>query len=185
MACRGIERGASRGWIGATRGILCGLLAAAGCHASGPRTGEAVVEVGSPGESAAPKPAGVCSASGYCWENPLPMASFYSAVWASGPSDMYAVGNGGRALHFDGRAWEVQKTGVTEWLGAVWGSDKDNVYATSDSGAIVHRKGGVWKKEETLFAFAAPEGETIVAPPAIGGDGSVWVAAEKAVYAAR
>lgn len=105
--------------------------------------------MGSPGESAAPKPAGVCSASGYCWENPLPMSSFYSAVWASGPSDVYAVGNGGRALHFDGRAWELQKTGVDEWLGAVWGSDKDNVYATSGSGSIVHRKGGVWKKEES------------------------------------
>ena len=37
----------------------------------------------------------------------------------------------------------------------------------------------------TLHTFTTPEGEPIVVPPAIGGDGSIWLATEKAVYAAR
>lgn len=59
-----------------------------------------------------------------------------------------------------------------------------------DGGACAGRRRGPdvanhHAQGQTLFAFATPDGEPIVAPPAIGGDGSVWVATEKAVYAAR
>ena len=38
---------------------------------------------------------------------------------------------------------------------------------------------------QALHTFTTPADEAIAAPPAIGGDGSVWIATEKAVYAAR
>ncbi len=124
------------------------VLGGLGCHPSGAKNGEAVVDVGSRPEGAAPKSAGLCSSAGYCWENPLPSAGFLNAVWGAAPNDVYAVGDGGRILHFDGTSWQVQATGTDTWITSVWGSGPDDVYALSDGGTILHRRGGAWKKEQ-------------------------------------
>ncbi len=106
------------------------------------------MDVASHPEGAAPKSAGVCSSAGYCWENPLPSGGFLNAVWGSSPNDVYAAGDGGRVLHFDGTTWTAQTTGTDTWINAVWGSGPDDVFMVGDGGSILHRRGGAWKKED-------------------------------------
>ena len=64
-----------------------------------------------------------------------------SAVWGSGPSDVWVVGAAGRVLHWDGSAWETLSAGTTQSLYAVWGSGPNDVWAVSTPGAIFHSTG--------------------------------------------
>ena len=43
-------------------------------------------------------------------------------VWGSSGSDVFAVGNGGTILHYDGSAWSAMTSGTTFALNGVWGS---------------------------------------------------------------
>src|SRR5512134_2915119 len=47
----------------------------------------------------------VCTAPGWCWQNPLPQGNPLFAVWGRTPSDVWAVGPIGTIIHFDGTRW--------------------------------------------------------------------------------
>ncbi|MDF2696845.1 MAG: hypothetical protein K0S65_5228 [Labilithrix sp.] len=64
-----------------------------------------------------------------------------SAVWGSGPSDVWVVGAAGSVLHWDGSAWATASAGTTQSLYAVWGSGPNDVWAVSTPGAIFHTTG--------------------------------------------
>jgi hypothetical protein len=58
-------------------------------------------------------------------------------VWGTSAADVYAVGDDGLVLHFDGAAW----TGTPQadrTLLAVWGSAPDNVYAVGLGARVIH-----------------------------------------------
>jgi hypothetical protein len=69
-------------------------------------------------------------------------------VWASGPSDVFAVGgsesSGGFVLHFDGVSWLPMVTPGTKTLLKVWGTSGSDVYAVGDG--ILHYDGRTWMK---------------------------------------
>lgn len=56
-----------------------------------------------------------------------------TAVWGSGPDDVFVVGYQGRVLHFDGAAWSAMESGTTASLFGVWGSGRGRVYAVGSS----------------------------------------------------
>src|SRR5690349_21170310 len=93
--------------------------------------------------AAGPATPGICSDSGYCWENPVPKAGRLGAVWASGPNDVYAASEGERILHFDGTVWKTESASKG-WVNGLWGSGPDDVIAVGDDGLIRRRKGGKW-----------------------------------------
>ncbi len=65
--------------------------------------------------------------------------------WAAGPDDVYAVGDVGAIVHYNGTGWTAMSSGLTEVsLKGVWGSGTTNVYAVGDSGAIVRYNGTGW-----------------------------------------
>ncbi len=64
-----------------------------------------------------------------------------SAVWGSGPNDVWVVGAAGTVLHWDGSAWATVSVGTTQSLSAVWGSGPNDVWAVSTPGAIFHTTG--------------------------------------------
>lgn len=73
---------------------------------------------------------------------PAPTAQNLRGLWASSDTNIYAVGDGGTILQFDGNTWTAvkvtnQPTFSTN-LHAVWGTSKDNVYAVGDGGTILH-----------------------------------------------
>jgi len=68
--------------------------------------------------------------------------SVLRAVWGSGPNDVFAVGENGVILHYDGWTWSVMNgaTLLIDLLG-VWGSGPNDVYAVGESGTILHYNG--------------------------------------------
>lgn len=66
-----------------------------------------------------------------------------SAVWGSSANDVWVVGSGGTALHWDGADWTTTSVGSLYSLYAIWGSGPNDVWAVSTPGAIYHTTGFV------------------------------------------
>ena len=82
-----------------------------------------------------------------------------SAVWGSGPNDVWAVGSNqsvsysGLSLHWNGSAWSsaMSPTTRTEWLYGVWGSGPNDVWAVGQNsgevgvnGPMLRWNGSAW-----------------------------------------
>lgn len=65
-------------------------------------------------------------------------------IWGSSASDVYAVGEHGRIMHFNGTAWASMASPTTRVLSRVWGSVFSDVWAVGDS-VLVHFDGTSWK----------------------------------------
>lgn len=68
-------------------------------------------------------------------------------VWGSGGNDLFAVGDDGTILHYDGSSWATMYSGLEgslRNLHGVWGSGSKDVYAVGDWGTIWHYDGTSW-----------------------------------------
>ncbi|MCS6914238.1 MAG: hypothetical protein RMK29_08495 [Myxococcales bacterium] len=86
----------------------------------------------------------LCSATGWCWERPLPQGNHLRAVFAVSPTSAWAVGDHGTVLHFDGTSWRSLPSGTTAHLYAVWGSSPDHVWAVGERGTVLRWNGTGW-----------------------------------------
>ncbi len=59
-------------------------------------------------------------------------------IWGSSASDIFAVGNGGAGLHFNGASWSTMTTGASFDLLGVWGSSAYDVFAVGAFGTMRH-----------------------------------------------
>jgi RHS repeat-associated protein len=67
------------------------------------------------------------------------------AVWGSSPEDVFAVGDFGTILHFDGKSWAEMDSGVDGHLYGIYGYGPNDVYAVGALGAaVLHYDGGSW-----------------------------------------
>ena len=73
---------------------------------------------------------------------PLPL-SFASAISGTGDDDLWVVGPGGVALHYNGAAWTQVPTGVTDALIDVSAAAPDDVW-TVGSAEVLHWDGSAW-----------------------------------------
>ena len=105
------------------------------------------------------------------WESQnLTSAEYYlSGVWGFSGSDVFAVGEGGTILHYDGTEWAPMSSGTTSNLEEVWGTARNNVYAVGEDGTILHYNGTEWSPME------GAEGDLFLA---------VWGTGRSDVYAA-
>lgn len=87
----------------------------------------------------------VC-ASGWCVIQPAGSSSELNSMWGSGPSDVWAVGAGGTALHWDGERWTQVPTGTSQRLRSVWGVAPDAVWAVGDQDTLLHWNGIAWSE---------------------------------------
>jgi hypothetical protein len=96
-------------------------------------------------------------------------------VWASGPGDAFAVGDGGAIWHWDGTSWTAQASPVTTPLAAVWGAAPDDVFAVGAGGAL-HYDGTAWTTMDvgTQVALADVEGTSGSDVFAVGDAGHVF-----------
>lgn len=86
----------------------------------------------------------LCPAEGWCWENPLPSGNALYAVNGSGPSDVWAVGDNGTILHYDGRTWRAVPSGVSERLTGVWAASPGEAWVSGTNGALLRWDGKAW-----------------------------------------
>ncbi|WP_420126241.1 WD40/YVTN/BNR-like repeat-containing protein [Longimicrobium sp.] len=90
-------------------------------------------------------------------------------VWGSSATNVFAVGDGGVVLRYDGTTWTRMTTGTTAQLNRVWGSSATNVYAVTSTGRLLRYNGTAW-------SFVAG----VQAPGALW---SVWGSSASNVYA--
>ncbi|MEC7945920.1 MAG: hypothetical protein VX265_00050 [Myxococcota bacterium] len=127
---------------------------------------------------------------GSSWsETPLPDGTPL-LVWVYGfsPSDVFAVGLDGAAVHWDGAAWTALETGTTEDLWGVFGFTNDDLWVVggdADVGdpLILHWDGTAFT-EDVLPAEQNPRGATTLFK-VWGAEGALWLVGQKGTLLAR
>lgn len=70
-------------------------------------------------------------------------------MWGSSATDVYAVGEKGAILHYDGSEWSKMKSPILdEYLYAVWGASDSDIYAVGSAATILHYNGLTWSEME-------------------------------------
>ncbi len=87
-----------------------------------------------------------CSSDGWCLEHPRPLADNLKGLWGAAPDDIWAVGDFGHIIHWDGGGWSRSAKPVYFTLEDVCGCAADDVWAVSTTGDIVHYDGDAWRK---------------------------------------
>jgi hypothetical protein len=77
-----------------------------------------------------------------------------NAVWGSDKDHVYAVGDGGTIVFWNGTLWTSMLSNTTDKLNAVWGSGPNDVWVSGDKGAL-HYNGIKWAPITGLSAQAA------------------------------
>jgi hypothetical protein len=115
---------------------------------------------------------GDCSSDGWCWENPLPFGGTPRAVWGAAPDDVWAAGDAGTMLHFDGRSWSPVKLEKSWTTWAIWGRGANDVWAAGH--ALIHWDGHSWSGYEYPWSVSAL---------GAADDGRPWVANSRGTVA--
>ena len=127
------------------------VLLLAGCE-QGRRVRGHLPPLGSPdagvpasdaGQTPAPTPS-ACSSDGWCWDGFGIQNNALHAVAAA--REVWAVGELGTTLRFDGQRWSLLWAPTRESLRAVWAGE-DEVWAVGDHGTVVHHTGSGWGAE--------------------------------------
>ena len=87
---------------------------------------------------------GACSADKWCWQNPLPQGNALGDIWGSDANNVWAVGDRGAIVKWNGTAWAAQASGSASPLLGIWGSDTNNVWAVGAGGTILKWNGTAW-----------------------------------------
>jgi hypothetical protein len=75
----------------------------------------------------------------------IPSPNGLQAIWGSSDSDVWAAGDMGTIVHFDGSVWSLVPSGVTENLTCLTGTGANDVWATGDGGSVLHWDGTAWR----------------------------------------
>ena len=75
-------------------------------------------------------------------QSDLPLLSIYGF----GPHDVFAVGDSGYALRYDGLMWHELQTGVRQELYALWGQDGRHLLAVGGGGLVLRFDGKRWRQ---------------------------------------
>ncbi|MCS6913468.1 MAG: hypothetical protein NZ890_09540 [Myxococcota bacterium] len=135
-------------------------------------TGEGEVLIGEPDqyELTIPLRRAVCRKPGWCFDDPASRSLALRAMWGRSAQDVWAVGDLGTVLHYNGFCWAVVPTEVTEDLRAVWGSAQGELWYAGAKGTLVRHQPGPLRRfggtPQTLFALWG------------SGAGDVWAAGE-------
>jgi hypothetical protein len=118
----------------------------------------------------APWTAGACDADGHGWcaAYPRPTGAKLNRLWGSDPRDVWAVGDVGTILHYDGERWTRSPSGTQDSLVAISGRGPGDAWAIGKNRTLLHLSGGAWKtvempklenEEELADLLVLPNGE--------------------------
>lgn len=125
------------------------------------------------------------------WETQkLPIDSDLWDVWGASPQDIYAVGEYGKIMHYNGSTWsQLQGISNRQALNAIWGASAQDIFIVGDFGTILHYNGSGWVEQnsgtqETLFGVWGMSGGDVYAVGMHGTilhyDGTAWVVEDSA-----
>lgn len=77
-----------------------------------------------------------------------------NGIWGSSSGDIFAVGDAGTIMHYNGRQWLQEDTGVEMNFNGVWGASASSVYAVGDNGLFLHYDGSHWNAIPQSFSGA-------------------------------
>ncbi len=93
---------------------------------------------------------GLCHAENIQWTVTLePKVRIIRGLWGFSPDSVFAVGDHGTILSYDGTQWQMMESGTDTHLKAIWGTDKNTLFAVGDQGTVLHYTGGRWQKAES------------------------------------
>ena len=58
-------------------------------------------------------------------------------VWGSSATDVYAVGEKGTLIHYDGKSWSAVNAGTTDQLVDIWGFGPEDIFVVGFNGTIL------------------------------------------------
>ena len=125
--------------------LVWAALVVAGCSSKGSKEG-----AGARAAAPAPPPAAdaVCSADRWCWELPRMQGNALLAALAIARDDVWAVGEHGTILHFDGIAWRPVASPTTFDLRGLWAASARDLWAVGSDGnrpVILRGDGTTWR----------------------------------------
>jgi hypothetical protein len=87
---------------------------------------------------------GILSSDNWDWQNPLPQGNWLRGVWKSTDGEVFAVGDMGTIIHYDGNKWTTMDSGTIEQLNGIWGINSHDVFAVGWMNTILHFDGMQW-----------------------------------------
>jgi photosystem II stability/assembly factor-like uncharacterized protein len=69
-----------------------------------------------------------------------------NGVWGTSGTDVFAVGDDGIILHYNGKGWQLMDSGTTAHLYGIWGFSSNQVYAVGIYGTILFYNGKQWQQ---------------------------------------
>jgi len=112
---------------------------------------------------------------GTSWTEVASPAGGLNDIWGSSACDIFAVGDRGAAVHFDGESWKARTTPAgTGDLRVIWGVGPNEVYAAGEGGTLVGHDGTAWS------AIASGTSETLIAVWA-SSRGDIWTISDTTV----
>lgn len=94
-------------------------------------TGDSSVDSGLDAGPLHTEAATMCGPNGWCWSHPYPQGNVLWGTWGTSASDVWAVGEYGTAIHYDGQSWSLHTTDAHEQLRSVHGTASNNVWASA------------------------------------------------------
>ncbi len=111
-----------------------------------------------PGDPNCTTEVSACDDVAWCMHpTPLDPLRTFTAVWGTGPNDVWAIGSGGTIMHYDGKTWVQTPTGVFDTLSGIWGSGPNDIWVVSTTTTILHGTGfkngtAAWTLSPTGFS---------------------------------
>jgi len=122
------------------------------------------------------KDAVLCHFDGVAWaQTPLPKASLEThalfKVWGTSADNVFAVGDNGWIVHYDGEQWEEQASGTPADLISLWGTGPDEILAVGGraTATLARWDGTAWTSETVNDVpglngiWMDPQGDAVVA----------------------
>lgn len=98
------------------------------------------------------------------WTDATPPAATGGAlfkVWGTSASDIYACGQMGVILHYNGSTWEAEESGSTVSLFTVHGGGGEVYAVGGPSATVLQRVGGAWQNVDTGFPASILNGVSV------------------------
>ncbi len=124
----------------------------------------------------------------------VPDVGYYD-IWGFSEDDIFAVGNNGVIIRYNGNNWTMMESGTTMLCDEVWGYGNKYLYVVGESGTILFFDGEKWSMDQEPYenftgVWAAPSGPGVDESVFVVGkngvirhyDGKNWTLMEKGFF---